>query len=244
MSTEIFLSGNEETLKPVITMLIAINQLIHEKDIGQFLGQTLEDNVKASPHTLRMRLIWSSRKEPPYMPAMGMKLQKVEYNIPDVNKKKIDWETIKQVMGGENGYMWGRFIATVKLDNGRQMQCYGATAIEADNQLERMLTLTDAQPLTFGNTELKKEARRKKGEGLYMESVRVYPSYMVLINTKRINIIERKIQLQEDKNKLRSKLRGDYLERGTGRISMYGSKPPDNFKDMKNKALKFEDDDD
>lgn len=157
MSTEIFVSGNEETIKPVITLLVALNQLLNEKDIGQFVGQTIEENVKALPHTLRMKLIWYSLKEPPYVSPMGMKLTKAEYQIPDVDRKKVDWNIIKKAMGGENGYMWGRFVATVNLDNGRQMQCYGATASEADNQLEKMLTLTTAKPLTFGVTELKKK---------------------------------------------------------------------------------------
>lgn len=138
MTKEIFLSGSEELLKPVITMLLGINQLLDGKDIGQFVGEPIEENVRALPHTLRMKLIWYAKKEPPYTAAMGMKLVKAEAQIPDVDPKKLDWATIKQIMGGDNGYLWGRYVATVNLDNGRQMQCYGSTAKEADEQLSTL----------------------------------------------------------------------------------------------------------
>jgi hypothetical protein len=243
VSTEIFLSGNEETLKPVITLLIALNQLIDSKDIGQFVGEPIEDNVKALPHALRMKLFWYSKKSPPYIASMGTKLVKAEYQIPDVDRKIVDWATIKTAMGGNDGYMWGRFVATVNLDNGRQMQCYGATAKEADNQLEKLLTLTTAKPLTFGVTELKKEGRRAKGESMEIESTRVYPAYMVLINSKRITKLARKAFIEEEKTKVRSKLRGDYLERGTERIKMWTEKRPDNFIAVRDGALRFDEGD-
>lgn len=244
MSTEIYLSGNEETIKPIITLIVAINHLINDKDIGQFVGSPLEENVRATPHTLRMKLIWFSKREPPFSASMGMRIVKAEYQIPDVNKKKLDWNIIKAAMGGNDGYQWGRFVASVNLDNGRQMQCYGATSTEADNQLERLLTLTTAKPLTFGVTELKNEGRRAKGAEMNIQSERVYPAYMVLINSKRINKVEAKIRLEESKTKTRSKLRGDYLERGSQRVPMWQSKPPGNFKQIITKALLFSDDDD
>ncbi len=244
MSTEIYLNGNEETIKPIITLLMGINQMIADKDIGQFVGQTIEENVKAIPHSLRMKLIWYSRKEPPYVPPMGIKLVKAEYQIPDIDRKKLDWTYLKQVMGGDNGYIWGRFVATVKLDNGRQMQCYGATPKDAREQLDRMLTVTTAKPLTFGVTEIKNENRRAKGESMHIEKARVYPAFMVLVNSKRINRIEQKIRFEEKKSKIRSKLRGDYLEKGSERVKMWMDKPPANYKKILDSALRFDDDDD
>lgn len=243
MTKEIFLSGSEELLKPVITMLLGINQLLDGKDIGQFVGEPIEENVKALPHTLRMKLIWYGKKEPPYTAAMGMKLVKAEAQIPDVDTKKLDWTTIKQIMGGDNGYIWGRYVATVNLDNGRQMQCYGSTKEEADNQLSRNLLLTKAKVLTSGVTELKKEGRRAAGQSMEINSIRVYPAYCVLVNSKRILRVEDKAIREELATKRRSKLRGDYLEKGSERIPMYVAKAPKNFKQIVNNALRFGDDD-
>lgn len=77
-----------------------------------------------------------------------------------------------------------------------------------------------------------------------IESVRVYPAYMVLINSKRINKIERRAMLEEQKTKIRSKLRGDYLEKGSDRIKMWTELIPGNFKQARDSALRFDDDND
>jgi hypothetical protein len=147
--TEIILSGNEETLKPIITMCMALAQFFNDRDIGQFVGSPLEDNARAHPHSLRMKLIWYSKKSPPYTNSMGIRMIKAEYQIPDVNHSSIDWNILKQAMGGSDGYMWGRFVATVKLDNGRQMQCSNrARSRPADTSND---SPDNCQSFKFGN---------------------------------------------------------------------------------------------
>jgi len=242
--SEIILSGTEETLKPLITLFIGIAQLLEDKDIGQFVGEPLVENVKAMPHTSRLKLILSNVRFPPLSAPIGEKMVIAEYQIPDINPRKITWQGIKDVCGGTNGFMWGNWLATCKLDNGRQMHAYGATDSEANNMMDRMLTLTQAQVLSRGCTELKKVGRRAKGQGLYREPTRVYPMWFYVINTKRINKISTRITNEERFSKKRSKLRGDYLERGTGRIHLYPSKQPANFNELMRKALNFNDADD
>ncbi len=187
---EIILRGTEETLKPIITLLIGIAQLLEAKDIGQFVGEPLIENVSAMPHTSKLKLILCNARQPPFTAPVGGRLIKAEYQIPDINPQKITWQGVKDACGGANGFMWGNWLATSRLDNGRQMHAYGATAIEADNMLERMLTLTTAKSLTRSSTELKKVGRRAKGQGLYREPTRIYPLYFHVINTKRIQKIE------------------------------------------------------
>lgn len=65
MSNDIILSGNEETLKPIITAIIALRQMLEDKDIGQFVGQPIEESVRASPHTIRLVLTFYSINSPP-----------------------------------------------------------------------------------------------------------------------------------------------------------------------------------
>jgi hypothetical protein len=239
--TEIILSGTEETLKPVITLLVGIAQLLENKDIGQFVGEPLVENVRSLPHTSRLKLILYSVPTPPWRGKPGEKLIKAEYQIPDINPRKITWDAVKNVCGGSNGFMWGRFVASANLSNGRQMQAYGATAQDADNMLERMLSLTTAEVLTFGVTELKKEKRRAPGEGLEKKPTRVYPAYFSIINSKRINKIEARAIQEERLTKVKSKLAGDYVEKGTDRIALWKNRPPANFREIMNNALNFSD---
>ncbi|PAX52007.1 hypothetical protein [Brunnivagina elsteri] len=242
--TEFILSGTEETLKPTITLLVAIYQMLEDRDIGQFVGQPLVENVQTMPHTSRLKLILSSVKSPPLKAPIGQRLIQAEYQIPDINPKKITWQGVKDVCGGSNGFMWGNWLASANLDNGRQMQAYGSNADEADNMMDRMLTLTSAKVLSRGCTELKKVGRRAKGQGLYREPTRVYPVYFYIVNTKRINRVETRMKTEEMVSKKRSKLRGDYLERGTSRIPLYTSKQPPNFSAIMRKALDFSSHDD
>jgi hypothetical protein len=238
---EFILSGTEETLKPILTMAIAFYQMIEARDIGQFVGEPLIEHVNATAHTSRLKLILCNVKEPPFLAPVKGKLIKAEYQIPDINPKKITWQGIKDVCGGVNGFMWGNFLATTKLDNGRQMHAYGASSKDADNMMDRMLTLTTANVLSRGCTELKKINRRAKGQPLYREPTRVYPIFFHLINSKRITKIENRTIQQEKASNIRSKLRGDYIELGTERIPLYTDKPPKNFSEIMRRALDFSD---
>jgi hypothetical protein len=239
--TDIILSGTEETLKPIITALIGVYQLLEDKDIGQFVGEPLIENVRATPHTSRLKLILSNVKHPPLKAPIGGRLIMPEYQVPNINPRKINWQVIKDVCGGKNGFMWGSFLATANLDIGRQMQAYGASAKDADNMLNRMLSLTTGKVVTRGITELKKEGMRAKGKGMYRENARVYPIYCIVINSKRIEKIEKKANNEEKNSKKRSKLRGNYIEKGTGRIPLYTDKEPTFFTENMRKALDFSD---
>jgi hypothetical protein len=242
--SEIILSGSEETLKPIITLLFGIAQLLDEKDIGQFVGEPLIENINALPHTSRLKLILSNVKFPPLKAHPGKRLIKAEYQIPDINPRKISWQNIKDVCGGANGFVWGNFLTTSRLSNGRQMYAYGGTETEADNMMDRMLTLTSAEVLSRGCTELKKVGRRAKGQPLYREPERVYPIYCYVVNTKRVQKVEKRIVNEEKLTNKRSKLRGDFIEKGTGRIPLYTTKEPAIFRAVMRKALDFSDTDD
>jgi hypothetical protein len=236
---EIILSGTEETLKPIITLLVGVSQLIESKDIGQFVGEPLIANVQALPHTSRLKLILCNVKAPPFVAPPGGKLIKAEYQIPDIKPTKITWQGMKDTCGGTNGFIWGNWLATANLDNGRQMQAYGGNAMEAENMLDRMLLLTTAESLSRSCTELKKTGRRAKGQGLYREPTRLYPLYFHVINSKRIAKIENRRVAEEKRTNKRSKLRGDYIELGTERIPLYTAKPPANFAEIMRRALDF-----
>ncbi|GAA6621579.1 hypothetical protein [Scytonema sp. NUACC26] len=236
--TEYFLSGNEETLKPIITMLVSIHQMIEDKDIGQFLGEPIEDHARVTPHTLKLTLIYYSVNEPPWKSDKpGKKLIKATYNIPDVDKRKMNWKNIKETAGGKNGYMWGRFVCTISLSNGRQIQAYGATEKEAEEQARAFLTLSKAKLAGISISDQKNEGAKAKGTGLYKEPTRIYPAFFSIINSQRILHEQNKALKREKSTRRRSKLSGNYIEYGSGRIPLWVSKEPSVAKVMIQRAL-------
>jgi hypothetical protein len=230
MSEEIILSGTEETLKPIITLLLGIYQLIENRDIGDIVGLPLEEHVKAQAPTTSLKIFWMPRKNPPYTPKPGEKLIRPYCNIPDVKKTKIDWQTIKTAAGGSNGYTWGRFRCTANLDNGRQMQVLGGSADDAEDRLKALAELSTAKILTLSVTEEKKEGRRAEYESLYKNSTKVYPAYFSVINSEKILVESNRERKQNAKSQLKSTLANDFKRERTKKIPLWIDKEPSNLK--------------
>jgi hypothetical protein len=237
MAEEIILSGSEETLKPIIALLIGIHQLIENRDIGDIVGMPLEDFVRAAPHTTKLTIFWHPKKEPPFNGARDEKLVRSYCNIPDVDKKKLDWTMIKEAAGGTNGYMWGRFRCTANLDNGRQMQVYGDTEKEAEDRLKALAKLSTAKILTVSVAEEKKIGRREQFQTLYKESTRVYPRYFCVVNSEKI-LVESDRQRQKKIPGLKSTIQEDFKRERTVKIPLWVDKEPEMCKAIIKEALR------
>lgn len=187
MVERIVVSGKAAFLKPVITEILALHQLIENRDIGQFVGATVEEYVRPKPRDISLRVLLYSTPYPPWRANLPTeRFVTATYNIPDVKRSLIDWERIKTACGGTNGYMWGRFRTTANLSNGRQMQVHGATKEESEDRLRALVAFSEAEIATLSTTEELKEGRRATDKQLYKESTRVYPAYFTVLNQIKI----------------------------------------------------------
>lgn len=191
MSERIILTGKAAMLKPVITEILALHQLIENRDIGEFVGNTLEDSVRARPQPLKLKILYYNVPSPPwesYKNNVGV--TRVTCNVPFVSRSKVDWETIKTACGGANGYFWGRFCCTANLSdsngNIRKMRVYGGSKSEAEQRLRALFTLTNSTIVTLSNTEEEKEGRRATDKHLYKETKQVYPAYFTIVHQEKI----------------------------------------------------------
>lgn len=244
MTEEIILSGTEETLKPIIALLIGIHQLIENRDIGDIVGSPLEEHVRAHPHTIKLTIFWYPKKEPPFTANAGEKLVRPYCNIPDVNRKKLDWTKIKETAGGSNGYTWGRFRCTANLDNGRQMQVHAGEAKEAEERLKALASLSTAKILTLSVTEEKKEGRRATNHSLYKENTKVYPAYFVVVNSEKILVESERQRQPKLPGQKKSTLAGDFQRNRTRKIPLWTEKEPGNVKEIIKEALRVRGQDD
>lgn len=190
MSERIILKGRMQMLKPLITEVLAIHQLIRERDIGEFTGYPLDEYVREKPQSFKLKILYYSVTSPPWRTRDSSRFVRATYHVPFVNRIKIDWQTIKLACGGSNGYMWGRFRACANIVNSdgsiRPMQVYGSSEEEAEQRLKALLTLSDGTIASLVTAEEKKEGRRAADKLLYKETTRVYPAYFTIIHQEKI----------------------------------------------------------
>lgn len=240
MSEQIILSGSEETLKPIITLLLGIHQLIENRDIGDFVGLPLPQALQAQPHTVKLTIWFYSNKEPPFKGKPGEPFVRACYNIPDVDRRKLSWEAIKLAAGGANGYTWGRFRASANLSNGRQMQVYGGDEEQAKERMFALASLSKAKIQTLTVAEEKKYGRRATNRLMYKETTKIYPGYFSVINTEKLLVEAEREQFQakSTKNKPTGQLSGDFIRKKTKKIPLWVTKEPSNCKSLIKEALR------
>jgi hypothetical protein len=181
----IILAGPSETLKPVIVQTLTNYQMMEDINIGSFVGSPIDEVLRAKPLTIAMRVQFYSVQQPPWYKKRGEdRLVSGSYHIPDVDPKKLDWDTIKLACGGVNGYMYGRFRATGRLDNGRQMAVYANSKDEAIDQLVSLISLSKAKLVERATIS---EDRREDAAGRYLKQpVRVYPAFFSILNQYQV----------------------------------------------------------
>lgn len=210
----------QNLLIPAVQQTVNTHRLLDNRDVGQFVGELVEDYARKMPLGLRMKITLYSVDTPPYSARRG-KLKRVSVSIPDVKRSAVDWAKIKEACGGNTGYMWGRFKATAQLSNGRPFSVYGATADVAEKQMRRFLALSTAEIVTWAVTEEKKEGARLENPQLYKEATRVYPAY--------VSIVNRDLQQAVDRGKPTKK--GNYRDRDE-RIELWTIAKPYNFEQI------------
>lgn len=186
------LAGPESEVRGQLTTVLTTHQMIEDRDVGQVIGQPLDDYIRARPlEGLRLQFKLYSLKTPPYSRRGSERLVEVVVSVSDVSRALLDWDRLRQVCGGPNGYMWGRFLARARLDNGGSMKVYGATPDEAEDRLRAFLTLSTAEIKTFSVTEEKRAAERLTNPKLMKEITRVYPGHVSIINRQRTLYLDR-----------------------------------------------------
>lgn len=235
MSEQIILSGTEESLKPIITLLIGIRQLIENRDVGDIVAMPLQERILAEPQTVKVTIFFHPNKVPPFNFPQGGHQLKPYCNIPDVDIRKLTWANIKTAAGGTNGYNWGRFLATANMSNRRQMQVYAGSEKEAQERLIALSALSKASILTLSVTEEKKKGRRATNKLLYKETTRIYPTYFCVINNEKILVESEREARQKG---VKGQLAGDFRRKTTKKIPLWTTKEPGNTKDLIREALR------
>ena len=213
------LAGPEEVLKPVLVQTLTQHQLLADRDVGQIIGATENENLRPKPYTQKLKIQLFSVQRPPFMARENGEVQRVSITVHDVPRSKMDWQRIKQALGGDNGYMWGRFRASGDLECGRPLIVYGATKDEAEDRLIALAALSESKLYFHNVTEEVKTGTRLNNDGLQKDSTRVYPAY-VTIEVNRVQLDGGRTARDGKKRKRFSK-----------RFDLWRSTKPDDWED-------------
>lgn len=164
--------GREETLKPAIQTYINTHRLVHNRDIGQIVGQPAEDWYRAKTQRRKLTLFFRSTPRPPYYRRDNEQLRSATYSVPDP-KITLTWSQIKRAA---RQFTWGRYRCTANLDNGRQMAVYGASPAEAEEKLRDLLDLSEANIITLTIAEEKERNSR-----LRKQPTVLYPAWATVL---------------------------------------------------------------
>lgn len=209
---KLILVGSESDLKTQIRETIVSHRLIANRDVGQIVGQPAEDWYRAQPKRRQLVIEMIAREKPPWQLKDGKWPRRATYTIPDP-KINLKWEEIKRAA---KPYNWGRFRVTANLASGRQMAVYGASPREAEEKLQDLLALTDAEILTMSTSE-----ERIRNINIKKESTRVYPAHgNLLVRTPSLD------------SKGRTDLRGRNWKENHVRFALWTKDEPSNFKDI------------
>lgn len=166
-------SGVPQKLLPAtIQQTINTHRLIHNRDIGQYVGLPFDDQLyRALPQKRHLELVFRESPTPPYKQS-GEGKKFVVVGIPNV-KAGVTWKEIKAVC---EPYTWGKHVARALLDSRRKMVVYASTKEEAVRRLQLFATLTEDKILNIYTGE--EEQKTKK---LVKKPTRIYPSYCTFI---------------------------------------------------------------
>jgi len=175
---KIILAGPQELLKPAIVNTITNYQLIEERNIGNFFGETIETVANREVRTLMARLIFSSSEK-------GKK-DVTSVTLYNVDKSKLDWLELKEAMGGVNGYMWGPYKTEAMLDDESYIRIWAASESEGWDRVQAISKFVEGEIALVSCIHELKEAKRKVYDTMYKTPRRQYPWELLIINPIQI----------------------------------------------------------
>jgi len=204
----ITLSGPQTLLQQDVQTALTTHRWVHNRDLGQIVGQPAEDWLRAGMQRRKLTIVFKSKEKPPWIVPEG-RVKQVAYTVPEPDIG-LTWQKLKLAAKPFN---WGRYRATVNLDNGRQMAIYGATAAEAEDKIKELLPLSTGNLLTLSVSE-----EKDRHINLRKHVVRMYPAYATLL-------IRRSTAELTGTNDLS----GDSYRQETIRIDLWPDEEPDDL---------------
>jgi hypothetical protein len=218
LSEKMIVSGNLTQFRQHVPRLLEQHQLIENRDLGTLVGMPIEEAIKPQVQTLSMRIELYSKARPPFRSKDDPNFVTATINVPNVIRSALDWDEIKNALGGSEGYEYGGHRATVATSSGRQMTVYSISEETSKGVLQRLFQFTSDKPVRwlYGREGLKEEEVNQQIDD--KPSVTVYPCFMTIISARK----------SLDPKKGKTSYSGNYI-RNKARIPLWVPSRPVNF---------------
>lgn len=225
---KIIIAGPEADAKAAITEAIAHYQLIDNRDVGQIVGTSVDDYVRNTPLSLRIKFQLFNVPSPPYGRPGPNNVRRVAITIPDVKRSALDWDRLRFAVGGSNGYLWGPYRAVGRIEGGQYVRVWGASEAEAEDRLKALMALSESELQTINVVKQIRDLERIVNDRLYHRPERIYPGYITVINRQRV--------LAADRGRIA--VDGNYLDRSE-RFDLWRQTKPIDFEEKIVEILRF-----
>jgi hypothetical protein len=175
---KIILAGPQELIKPVIVQTMTQHQLLHERSIGNFMGETIEGLANREIRTLMARLVFSS--------SQFSKQDPTTVTLYNVDRARLDWAELKQAMGGINGYMWGPWQVNALMDDESLIRIWANTEAEGLDRVSALAQFVQGEIQTVNSYHQMREGKRITYDTLRKDPRRQYPWELLIINPIQI----------------------------------------------------------
>ncbi len=138
-------SGSQEFVIEETERIINTNQLIGKRDIGYFVGEPMEENIKKQYLSRQLKIRWNTIKEPPLVDATGTRGRWSECTIPKV-RIGLSWQEVKQaadefLFGGEEGNWQIRYLCYERDEFVGDLIVQGINEAECKRRMRKLKTL-------------------------------------------------------------------------------------------------------
>lgn len=184
--TKVYFTGTPSEIKTQMSVFMGVYQLVHDCYIGQWVGYPVKDYTRVRNLERKLYIQLSNVQFPPFRPEPGEDLRLVECSVPDPDRSKMDWVRIKQILGGTNGYLYGRYVCTVEYESGRQTQIRANSEDQAEDLGRGLASLSEHKIRTLRITEITKSGVYAPGKVLSIDPERVYPNSFYILSRKKL----------------------------------------------------------
>lgn len=173
----LILRGPQTLIQQGVQAALVSHQLVHNRDIGQIVGQPAGDWFRAGVQRRSLTIRYKNKDAPPWVLPNDERIKEVTITIADC-RLGLTWNEIKAIA---RPFTWGKFRATANLDNGRKLKVNGATEGEAVTTLRRFAQLQTAEILTLNVTE-----ERDRHVSLIKRPEQMYAAYATLLVRRQV----------------------------------------------------------
>lgn len=145
---KVIIEDDQNTTMQTVKDTLNTYALVHNRDVGQIVGQPYEEWYRAKPQRRLMTIVFKSKEKPPFRDNNGKRASEWSCNIPDV-RAGLTWEKIKTAA---KKYTWGEIRVWADLDNGRQIVINAVSKSEGIQKIKELSVLTTANILKFSSS--------------------------------------------------------------------------------------------